>query len=90
MDGTPKDFSDARAFDTGNTVFLSDVMTRIKTELEGNQRRDALSAFNALEKQAGVDLLNDCLAQQCRHAQRTNGGGDADGCVLSEQLIRET
>ena len=54
MDDTPKDFFDAQAFDTGNTVFLSDVITRIKTELDGSQRRDALSAFNALKKHAGV------------------------------------
>ena len=53
-DDTPTEHSDAQAFDTGNTVFLSDVIARIKVELNGSQRRDTLSAFNALKKHAGV------------------------------------
>lgn len=56
MDDTPKDFADAHAFDTGTILYLSDVIARAKTELDGSQRRDTLSAFNALEKRAGIDL----------------------------------
>lgn len=53
-DDTPTEHSDAQAFNTGNTVFLSGVIARIKAELNHSQRRDTLSAFNALQKHAGV------------------------------------
>jgi len=56
MYDTPKDFTNALAFDTGKTLFLSDVVAHIETELDGSQRRDTLSAFNALKKHAGISL----------------------------------
>ncbi len=55
-DDTTQDFANAQAFDTGKTLFLSDVIARVKAELDGSQRRDTLSAFNALERRAGVNL----------------------------------
>lgn len=43
-------------FEMGNTLYLSDVIARVKTEFEGNQRRDTLSAFNTLVKRASANL----------------------------------
>jgi integrase len=53
-DHTTHEFANAQVFDTGHTLFLSDVIARVKAELEGSQRRDTLSAFNALKKHADV------------------------------------
>ena len=54
IDDTPTEFLNAQVFDIGNTLFLSDVIARVKAELDGSQRRDTISAFNALKKPAGV------------------------------------
>ena len=54
-DDTTTEFANAQVFDTGNTLFLSDVIAQVKAELDGSQRRDTLSAFSALEKRAGVN-----------------------------------
>jgi len=50
------EIADEQTFETGNTLYLSDVIARVKAELNGNQRRDTLSAFNTLGKRAGVSL----------------------------------
>ncbi len=57
-DHTTHEFANAQAFNTGHTLFLSDVIARVKAELEGSQRRDTLSAFNALKKHADVCFVS--------------------------------
>ena len=55
-DDTTIEFAHAQVFDTGYTLFLSDVFARVTTDLDGNQRRDTLSAFNAIRKHTDVNL----------------------------------
>jgi hypothetical protein len=75
-DDTTQDFANAQAFDTGKTLFLSDVIARVKAELDGSQRRDTLSAFNALERCAepsNTRTHNGLCAPRDR-ARRTGNG----------------
>jgi integrase len=55
-DDTTIEVANAQVFDIGHTLFLSDVIAQVTAGLDGSQRRDTFSAFNALEKHAGVDL----------------------------------
>jgi integrase len=53
-DSTTTELANTQVFDTGNTLFLSTVITQVAAEMHRSQRRDTLSAFNALKKHAGV------------------------------------